>query len=195
MRRLFVALSFSMFALGAAAQPRPIEPATPVASNAEMQRLFAEDQADRKAAPNIDWKVVAPRDEARRAATRRLLAEGALRTAEDYRAAAFIFQHGSAPGDYLLAHTLAMVAVAKGDAKALWIASATLDRYLINTGHQQIYGTQYSKPSATAAWTMEPYDRELIADALRRELGVPDLAAQQKRLEDMQARFAPGGRP
>ena len=72
-----------------------------------------------------------------------LLAAGALHTADDYRKAAFVFQHGDRSDDYLLAHTLALVAVAKGDQGAAWIAAATLDRYLQSVRQPQIYGTQY----------------------------------------------------
>ncbi len=42
------------------------------------------------------------------------------------------------PDDYLLAHTLAMIAVAKGDEGSLWIGTATLDRYLQSVGKPQI---------------------------------------------------------
>jgi hypothetical protein len=76
-----------------------------------------------------------------------------------------------------------MIAVARGDPGALWIATATLDRYLNSIQRAQIYGTQFygnkNKP-----WTQEPYDRELISDELRRQLGVPSQAAQQKQLEE-----------
>ena len=46
--------------------------------------------------------------------------------------------------------------------------------------HQpQIYGTQfYTKPNDPA--TQEPYNRGLVSDALRRELGVPSQAAQEE---------------
>jgi hypothetical protein len=47
-----------------------------------------------------------------------LLESGKLETAEDFHDAAFIYQHGQKPDDYLLAHVLAMVAVQKGDAKS-----------------------------------------------------------------------------
>lgn len=176
MRTPLLTLVIWTFASLATAQTLPV-------SNPEMLRLFSEDQADRKAGPAIDWNVVAPRDAARREATRRLLEAGALSTAEDYRAAAFVFQHGEKASDYLLAHTLAMVAVGKGDAKSLWIASATLDRYLQKMGQPQIYGTQYLMNEANGGkWGQEPYDRTLVSDALRRELGVPDQAAQLERL-------------
>ena len=175
-----IAAALILLAVPAVAQQAPAP-----SSNAEMMRIFAEDQGDR-AAPNIDWRVVAPRDEQRRAATRKLLADGALHTGEDYNAAAFVFQHGGDANDYLLAHTLAVVAVAKGERKAAWIASATLDRYLMQIGQPQILGTQYmfhKQPQAT--WTQEPYARDLISDALRKELGVPVQAEQAERMAKM----------
>jgi hypothetical protein len=184
MRNLLVALVLLVSASASAAQAPPPAPA----SNPEMLRLFKADQDDRKTGPNIDWKVVAPRDQARREATRKLLTDGALTTAEDYQAAAFVFQHGTTAEDYLLAHTLAMVAVSKGEPKALWIASATLDRYLIKIGQKQIYGTQYALNDANGGtWGQEPYDRALVSDALRRELRVPDQAKQLKQLEAFRA--------
>ena len=160
--------------------------AAPNASNGEMARLYNEDQSDREP-DEIEWDKVTARDEQRRAATRDLLAGGALHTAEDYERAAFIFQHGSKADDYLLAHTLAMVAVAKGDKSSLWIASATLDRYLMMIGKAQIYGTQFR-----GSMGQEPYDRNLVSDALRAELGVPNLARQAEQLEALRAaRAAP----
>lgn len=146
----------------------------PPATNAEMNRLFDADQADRAHQP-IDWTKVDPRDRYRRSRTQALLASGALRSGEDFEHAAFVFQHGALPGDFLLAHTLAMVAVAKGRPTANWIAAATLDRYLQTIGQKQVYGTQYRIDGPV---TQEPYDRSLIPDALRAQLGVPTLAQQ-----------------
>jgi hypothetical protein len=97
---------------------------------------------------------------------------------------ALIFQHGSTPDDFLLAHTLAMIAVAKGDNSAQWIGAATLDRYLHSIGKPQIYGTQFSSDSKSNS-SQESFNRDLIADSLRRQLGVPPLAAQQERFEQL----------
>jgi len=147
--------------------------------SAEMVRIFDADQADRQDPDKIDWAVVGKADAARRAATRRLLDGGKLHTGEDYQQAAFVFQHGEGSDDYLLAHTLAMVAVAKGAGEALWIACATLDRYLRSIDKPQVYGTQFSgKPGGEV--TQDPYDRTLVSDTLRRQLGVPSLAEQER---------------
>src|SRR5690606_13793702 len=89
------------------------------------------------------WSVVEPRDAARRSRVRQMLAEGLAVTGDDYYHAAFVFQHGGQSADYLLAHVLAMAAQAKGRADAAWIASATLDRYLMSIDRPQILGTQF----------------------------------------------------
>lgn len=148
-------------------------------SNPEMQRIFEEDQRVRQPGFKIDWATVSKSDEKRREATRKLLNEGKLHTGEDFERAAFVFQHGSTSNDYLLAHALAMVAIKKGQSSALWIATATLDRYLQSIHQPQIFGTQYlTNPNQPT--TQEPYDRGLISDALRHQLGVPSQVAQDE---------------
>jgi len=155
-------------------------------SSPEMQRIFEEDQKVRQPGVKIDWNGVAKSDVERQEATRRLLSDGKLNTGEDFERAAFVFQHGSTPNDYLLAHTLAMIAVKKGRGNALWIASATLDRYLQAIHQPQIYGTQFfTRPNEPT--TQEPYDRALISDPLRRQLGVPSQPSQDERRKQYDA--------
>ena len=150
-------------------------------SSPEMKKVFDEDQKDRQLGiGKIDWEVVGKADLARREATRKLLAEGRLHTGEDFERAAFVFQHGDLPDDYLLAHTLATVAVARGQSSAIWIAAASLDRYLNSIHQPQIYGTQFFTPQ-NGLVTQDPYNRSLISDALRGQLGVPSQAAQEER--------------
>ena len=153
-------------------------------SNSEMQRIFEEDQKVRQpGVGKIDWAVVSKSDAARRTATAKLLEEGKLHTGEDFERAAFLFQHSDNPNDYLLAHTLAMVAVAHGRADALWIASATLDRYLQSIQHPQIYGTQFLTKEKEPT-TQEPYNRNLVSDSLRKYLNVPSQAAQEEQRKE-----------
>jgi hypothetical protein len=152
-----------------------------------MAAIFKADQADRSGAGPIDWDKVARADEARRRRTKALLDTGALQSGDDFWHAAFIFQHGGTPDDYLLAHTLAVVAVARGNGKAPWIAAATLDRYLQSIGQKQIYGTQYQTPMSGGATPREPYNRTLISDALREAMRVPVQAEQEKRRAETEA--------
>ena len=142
-RRSFaVSLALALLLANGMAQTAP-------ANSKEIHQLYLDDQADRgvslegtkkkKATPDD----VAANDSARRKRTHRLLEQGALQTGADFHDAAFIFQHGDQPEDYLLAHVLAMAAVAKGEPRGRWIAAATLDRYLHSIGQPQVFGTQY----------------------------------------------------
>jgi len=162
--------------------------------SAEMRRIFDEDQRIRRSA---DWDRKDKQDEIRkqeaerRAATARLIAAGRLHTGKDYEEAAFVFQHGTTADDYLVAHTLALAALAKGDARAGWIAAATLDRYLQTIGKPQIYGTQHRSENGKPA-TQEPFQRYLISDALRHQIGVPAIADQERIWKQ---RFAQAAKP
>ncbi len=157
-------------------------------SNAEMAEIFRADQAARADPAKIDWSKVAAEDAVRRVRTKALLDAGALQSGDDFWQAAFVFQHGGEPADYLLAHTLAILAAARGRPDATWIAAATLDRYLQSIGQKQIYGTQFrSRPGQPT--TQEPYDRTLVSDALRSALAVPTLAEQEKRRAEIEARY------
>jgi hypothetical protein len=158
----------------------------------ELKRLFDEDQADRNTnmaamtqQQREDWiKRAGPRDAARRKQVLEFISRDLLHTGRDYERAAFIFQHGDEPSDFLLAHTLASVAIAKGSSKSRWIAAATLDRYLQRIQQPQVYGTQFFIASTPGAkFTQEPYDRALIPDRLRAAMCVPDQAAQQRVVE------------
>ena len=104
-----------------------------------------------------------------------------VQTGQDFKHAAFVFQHGSIPDDFLTAHILAVTGISKGNAKARWIAAATLDRYLQKIGQPQVFGTQYAfkmENGKPLPWTMEPYDRTLISPALLKANCVPDFEDQ-----------------
>ena len=164
-----------------------VGPTAGPSNNPEMTRIFEADQAARQGNfARIDWKVVSKQDAEHRARVAELIARNELRSGEDFLNASFVFQHGDEPNDYLLAHTLALIATKKGAAGAPWIAAATLDRYLQAIGRPQVYGTQYKTPSSGPV-TQEPYDRALVSDALRRLLGVPDQKGQAAQRADFQA--------
>jgi len=182
-----VALAFLVSLIFASSVAAATAPLAAQASDPEMKRIFDEDQADRSAEPaKMDTGRLISRDAERRAETRDLLTEGRLHSGQDFLEAAFVFQHSMDERDYLLAHALAIIAVKKGNARASWIAAATLDRYLQTIWRKQIFGTQFQR-SQPGQMTQDPYDRDLISDALRRELGVPDAAAQAERLQKLAA--------
>jgi len=159
--------------------------AAPLFGQSEIDKIYDEDQKVREGDFfKQDVAKVMAQDAAHRKRVRELLNSGTLTTGKEFEKAAFVFQHGDAPDDFLFAHILAMVAVKKGNADAIWIAAATLDRYLNKIGQPQVLGTQFHFDN-NQPWTMEPYNRELLSDALRRELKVPPLAEQTKQLEEI----------
>ncbi len=185
-----------------------------VTAPSAIHELFLDDQSDRSG----DRKVgsygadVNERDAVRRRQVRKLLAAGSIQSAQDFHDAAYIFQHGQEPEDYLLAHILAVEAVVKGDATSKWISAATLDRYLQAIGQRQVFGTQYSdksyvfdlehkndpaamnKPDANQkGMTQEPFDKSLIPDTLRKDFCVPNLNKQKENLAEFEAGKYPDG--
>lgn len=154
--------------------------------NVEMARIYEADQKDREPTlGGVNWSVVAPRDATRRKRVREMIGERALRSGKDYERAAYVFQHGETPEDILLAHVLATTALGKGNMKARWLSAATLDRYLHRQKLPQVFGTQFtnSDPSKQEGWTMEPYNRELLAPSLLDASCVPDREHQTQMLD------------
>jgi hypothetical protein len=154
--------------------------------NAEMKGIFDADQKARESTKMLtdeDWKLIGKQDDERRAQTKKLLGTGQLHTGKDFLEAALVFQHGGLPEEHLLAHTLAVVSVAKGEPGAAWLSAATLDRYLQSIGRPQIYGTQF-RVKTKELYTQEPYERGIVSDALRHQLGVPSMARQEDQLKD-----------
>jgi hypothetical protein len=181
------------------------------AARLSMRALYVEDQRDRgvplaedgkSILPKVeadkrqtyDWQEINRRDEERRKLTRSLMEQGKLQTGEDFYDAAFIFQHGQSPDDYLLAHVLATEAIARGQRSAIWISAATLDRYLQSLGQKQIFGTQYTDGKYAfylqhrqdknlndemhafdgSKQTLEPYNETLLPNAIRHDFCVPN---------------------
>jgi hypothetical protein len=152
-----------------------------------VHELFLDDQKDRgEGAEQLPWDKIAARDLERRSQVHKLLESDALKTAEDFHDAAFIYQHGRTSDDYLLAHVLATVAVAKGDASSLWISAASVDRYLQSINRPQIFGTQYNS-SNNSPTIQEPYETKLVPDQLRAVLCVPSLEQQQRNIAEFNA--------
>jgi len=154
------------------------------ANNAEMTAIFDTDQSDRTG-KSINWQDVLSHDQERLKRTEVLLENSLLTTGEDYYHAAYLFQHGVTAESYLKAHILAMIAMKNGYTKAAWIASATLDRYLLNIGKAQVFGTQFKgatiplgKPVTVQDMRLkiwEPFDTSVVTDDMRSALNVPRL--------------------
>jgi len=158
--------------------------------NAALQALRDADQADRRVGVNaIDWSIVAPRDEQRRAAVVELVRTGQLRTATDYANAALIYQHGATADEIRTAPALATLALTlePQHASARWLSLAAWDRLLMREGRPQWWGTQFHK-NAQGRWELYPVDEDAVTDTRRIEMGLPTLAAARERGERMNRR-------
>jgi hypothetical protein len=144
-----------------------------------LRRIYDEDQKDRTGTD-------ISRDRKRREQVRQLIGEGKVQSGEDYYYAAFIFQHGQTPPDYLYAHVLAVTAVSKGFNSGIWLCAATLDRYLQSIKQPQVFGTQFGSVD-DGPTTQNPYDKEMLSDRLRATWCVVSSATQSQILDDVRA--------
>ncbi len=135
------------------------------ASSEELQNLVNADQEDRKGPfDSINWTVVLPRDEVRRKRVGEVFGEGCFSTSADYAAAALVYQHGNVPDHFFQTFLWAKKAVELGDPRQVKemqelkkLMAEGLDRYLMNSNHKQLFGTQASRPSMNPkdCWCLE----------------------------------------
>jgi hypothetical protein len=156
-------------------------------------QLYVEDQEDTRTIKDaVTQNIYLQHVKVRQASLRASLAAGEVKTGDDFVEAAYIFQHGDTPDDFLFAHILAMEGMARGIVSAKWIAAATLDRYLQAIKQPQVFGTNYildpthpvNAPSAPfpSGRTLEPYNDNFLSDSLRTDFCVPSLTQQQQNI-------------
>lgn len=134
----------------------------------ELQDIVDEDQKYRT--PPVDWSKLQPRDEVHRKRVGEIFGEGCFKTAEDYAAAALVYQHGNIPDHFFQTFLWAKRAVELGDPKQKWLMAAGIDRYLTKSGYKQLFATQASKDGSDPCWCMEEIERT-FPEKLRIEYG------------------------
>jgi hypothetical protein len=181
MRKLVLVLS--LLSCPAVAADRP-------ASNAALQALKEQDQAARSGSA-IDWYKVAEEDTVRRAEVMKLVATGALMTAEDYINAALIFQHGQQPEDIRMAFSMSTIAIRLDpeSKRAKSLSASNWDRILMRLEKPQWYGTQFKKDHvAGGKWELYQIDETAVTDADRKALYVPTLEEAKAHVQTLNAR-------
>lgn len=151
--------------------------------NAELQEIYDEDQGDRKVA-EIDWSVVSVRDSLRQVRVYEMLEEGLVQTAQDYKNAAMVFQHGRDIAASEMAVSLMRKAIELNPEMNKWLLAAAIDRDLMRKGEPQIYGTQYRREHG-GPWELYEIDPSKVTDEERREYNVETLAEQQEKVKKM----------
>jgi len=153
--------------------------------NPELEKLYTEDQKDRLAEMGkTDWSVVGKRDEERRKRVLEIMAQGGAKEAADYVHAALVLQHGQAPEDFDHANQWCLKAVELDPdyPGARWLAAAAKDRYLMNLGKPQLYGTQFKRDPKGGPWYLYQVDPN-VTDEERAKWDVPPLARAKARVE------------
>jgi hypothetical protein len=155
--------------------------------NQELKGLCDQDQSDRTPpkGKSIDLALLDPRDKARLKRVKELYTQSLLQTANDYDCAATVLQHGQVPEEFLLAHEFWVVAISKGknDQDTLSLAAASEDRYLMNIGRPQRFGTQLRSVD-NGPIMLYPVDGG-VTDELRRLMGGHSLAEIKVRVAEM----------
>jgi hypothetical protein len=155
--------------------------------NQELKRLCDEDQSDRTPpkGKSIDLTFLGPRDKTRLKRVKELYIQNLLKTAHDYDCAATVLQHGEVPEDFLLAHEFWVVAISKGknDPDTLSLVAASEDRFLMNIGRPQRFGTQL-RSEGNGPIMLYPVDGG-VSDELRRLMIGHSLAEIKARVVEM----------
>jgi len=159
------------------------------APNAELRRLFEDDQAARSGPiESLDHDALQRANSASRLRVGQLERAGALRTAADFRHAAMIMQHGVDSLDYLQAHVWASRSemLDSSNIDVLWLVAASWDRYQMSRGRPQWYGTQTDRvPRGTGPVVLYDIDTSRVSDAERQRRGVGTLRELRARIEAM----------
>ena len=130
------------------------------AASLEIQAIVAADQADR-----VDYKkmdaATDQRDRMRRMRIGELFGAGCFRTAADFMAAALVFQHGEVPEHFFQAYIWSKRAMELGDESRSNLMALAIDRYLLNTGRKQLFGSQADRPGNSPCACMQT-DRKSV---------------------------------
>jgi hypothetical protein len=163
----------------------------PTYSNAKLYQIYLEDQSERillinqgmGKSMNMDILMrMNTNDGVRKAEVYKLIPKlMKTKSTGDLDAATIILQHGNDTSDFWHAHLLALRAISLGDSGARQNAAITLDRYLVNKGKPQLYGTQGFMNDKTGKYELYPVDPS-ITDEERAKWDEPPLKNQLDRL-------------
>lgn len=137
----------------------------------ELQSIVKADQKDRENSQSKtpdEMSTVAVRDEARRKRVGEIFGEGCVSKAEDYAAAALVFQHGDTPDHFFQTYLWSKRGVDLGDSSQKRMMALGIDRYLVNIGHKQLFGSQATKPGPEACWCVQQVESS-YPDKLRKQ--------------------------
>jgi len=156
------ALSLSLSAVAVAV---PQQPESQKQVSLELAELYDSDHEDQDQWEKYSDEEFGARQLARRNRALEIVRAGMLGALEDFYRAGWLLQHGVDSDDFLLAHVLTSVAAFEDVVLARFGSAATLDRFLMESGRAQLFGTQFEGDGRQGVPT-EPYD-DSLPDSLR----------------------------
>jgi|GEM_PF-7012897 len=173
----FAALSF----LGSEASAKPIVAAMKAGTNevdpptsAELGLLWNSYQSERAEG------TTSGSAKSRVERVQKLVSSNRLHSGTDYYYAAVLLTEGTTADASLLAHDLAVAALAMGDLRAKSVAAYSEDQFLTRLSRPQRYGTQVKqKAGKTTLSEVDPG----VTDAMRQLLGLPSVIAAKQLAE------------
>lgn len=155
----------------------------------ELTAIAASDQRDRSD-PSLNnpehWSMTQHRDRRRRKRVGAIFGEGCLKTAEDFANAALVYQHGDTPEHFFQAFLWAKRAVDLGDSSQRELVAKGIDRFLRETNHKQLFGTQSRCPYDQPCCCLELVQAN-FPDSERTAYGVRTLAQALSWVDSMNA--------
>lgn len=138
------------------------------------------------------WKLgiqeVAKRDVERRKRVGEIFGEGCFTKAEDFAAAALVYQHGDVPDHFLWAFIWAKRAVELGDISQKRLMALAIDRYLVNIGHKQLFASQAIRPgmNPSTCWCLQQVESR-FPDKRRKDIAGKTLSEAFDWLKELNA--------
>lgn len=131
---------------------------------------------------------VVRRDEYRRKRVGEIFGEGCFSKAEDYAAAALVYQHGVVPDHFFQTFIWSKRGVELGDEKQKRMMALGIDRYLVNIGHRQLFGSQANRPGSdpNGCWCLQKVEKS-FPNRLRRQYAGKSLAEAFEWLKELNA--------
>jgi hypothetical protein len=141
----------------------------------ELQAIQVQDQADRECYKDLSsgarpdqatLEKMAENDLTRRIQVGKIFGEGCLKSAADYKAAFIVYQHGNTSDQFFQAFIWASEAFKLGDISAKSDIAMSIDRYLVSTGHKELFGTQATQSENGGCWCIQAIE-DSFSQALR----------------------------
>lgn len=157
----------------------------------ELAQIVKADQDDREdfqsKTPEEMQKMV-KNDVVRRKRVGEIFGEGCFSKAQDFAAAALVYQHGDVPEHFFQTFMWAKRAVELGDHTQQRMMALGIDRYLVNTGKRQLFGSQATKDGLTAeaCWCLQQVE-ESFPDQVRKSQAGKNLKEALEWVQELNA--------